>query len=100
MPWFDGPSLLEHLDTVALDADEDAGKALRMPVQWVNRPNQDFRGFAGQIASGGGSRDHRMCVCCRPAGRRASNGSSPPTAISSDLLRFITCGASTTASRR
>ena len=52
MPWYDGPSVLEHLDTVAIDAAEDAAKPLRMPVQWVNRPNQDFRGFAGQIASG------------------------------------------------
>jgi bifunctional enzyme CysN/CysC len=52
MPWYDGPSVLEHLDTVPIDAAEDAAKPLRMPVQWVNRPNQDFRGFAGQIASG------------------------------------------------
>jgi bifunctional enzyme CysN/CysC len=52
MPWYDGPSVLEHLDTVPLDAAEDAAKPLRMPVQWVNRPHQDFRGFAGQIATG------------------------------------------------
>jgi bifunctional enzyme CysN/CysC len=52
MPWYDGPSLLEHLDTVALDAAADAEKPLRLPVQWVNRPNHDFRGFAGQIAAG------------------------------------------------
>jgi len=52
MPWYNGPSVLGHIDTVPLDAAEDAGKPLRMPVQWVNRPNQDFRGFAGQIASG------------------------------------------------
>ena len=51
-PWYSGPSLLEHLDTVPLDVDADAGKPLRMPVQWVNRPNQNFRGFSGQIASG------------------------------------------------
>jgi bifunctional enzyme CysN/CysC len=51
-PWHDGPSLLEHLDSVPLDVASDADKPLRMPVQWVNRPNQDFRGFAGQIASG------------------------------------------------
>jgi bifunctional enzyme CysN/CysC len=50
--WYDGPTLLEHLDSVPLDADADAEKALRMPVQWVNRPNQNFRGFSGQIASG------------------------------------------------
>jgi bifunctional enzyme CysN/CysC len=51
-PWFDGPTLLEHLDTVALEATADADKPFRLPVQWVNRPNQNFRGFSGQIASG------------------------------------------------
>ena len=52
MPWFEGPTLLEHLDTVPLDEAAEAGKPLRLPVQWVNRPDQSFRGFAGQIASG------------------------------------------------
>ena len=52
MPWYGGPSVLQHLDSVRLDADADPAKPFRMPVQWVNRPNQDFRGFAGQIASG------------------------------------------------
>ena len=51
MPWYDGPSLIEHLDTVELDA-RDASSGLRLPVQFVNRPNQDFRGFAGTIAGG------------------------------------------------
>ncbi len=51
MPWYDGPSLLEHLDTVQI-ATHDAASGLRLPVQWVNRPNQDFRGFAGTIAAG------------------------------------------------
>jgi bifunctional enzyme CysN/CysC len=50
--WYEGPTLLEHLDSVPLEASADATKALRMPVQWVNRPNQHFRGFSGQIASG------------------------------------------------
>jgi bifunctional enzyme CysN/CysC len=52
MPWYNGLSLLEHLDTVPLDAAADVEKSMRMPVQWVNRPNQNFRGFSGQIASG------------------------------------------------
>jgi bifunctional enzyme CysN/CysC len=52
MGWYEGPNLLDHLNEVPLDAAADAAKPLRMPVQWVNRPNQDFRGFAGQIASG------------------------------------------------
>jgi len=50
--WYNGPTLLEHLDTVPLDSSADAEKAFRLPVQWVNRPNQHFRGFSGQIASG------------------------------------------------
>ena len=50
--WYNGPALLEHLDTVELAADADVAKPFRMPVQWVNRPNQNFRGFSGQIASG------------------------------------------------
>ena len=52
MGWHDGPTLLELLDSVPLDAATDAAKPFRMPVQWVNRPNQDFRGFSGQIAAG------------------------------------------------
>ncbi|HEY6661748.1 MAG TPA: adenylyl-sulfate kinase, partial [Sphingomicrobium sp.] len=52
MGWYQGPSLLDHLDTVPIDADADAARPFRMPVQWVNRPNQGFRGFAGQVASG------------------------------------------------
>ena len=50
--WYSGPTLLEHLDAVPLDAAADAQKPFRMPVQWVNRPDQGFRGFTGQIASG------------------------------------------------
>jgi bifunctional enzyme CysN/CysC len=52
MGWYAGPTLLEQLEAVPLDAAADAAKPFRMPVQWVNRPNQDFRGFSGQIASG------------------------------------------------
>jgi bifunctional enzyme CysN/CysC len=52
MGWYEGPGLLEQLETVPLDAAADARKPLRMAVQAVSRPNQDFRGFAGQIASG------------------------------------------------
>ena len=51
-PWYGGPTLLEHLDSVEIDVSADAAKPLRMPVQWVNRPNQGFRGFAGEIAAG------------------------------------------------
>ena len=51
MPWHRGPALLPHLETVAVQGDEGLG-AFRLPVQWVNRPNADFRGFSGTVASG------------------------------------------------
>jgi len=51
MPWHDGPSLLDCLDNATLPEPADTG-ALRLPVQWVNRPHQDFRGFSGTIAAG------------------------------------------------
>ena len=51
-PWYTGLPLMAHLETVALDNDADQSKPLRMAVQWVNRPNLDFRGFSGQIATG------------------------------------------------
>lgn len=52
MPWYRGPTLLAHLEAVPINATEDQAKPFRMPVQWVNRPNLDFRGFSGLIASG------------------------------------------------
>ena len=50
-PWYQGPTLLEHLETIDVESDVEA-KPFRFPVQWVNRPNLDFRGFSGTIASG------------------------------------------------
>jgi bifunctional enzyme CysN/CysC len=51
MPWHRGPTLMEFLERVPVE--DNAGKSpFRLPVQWVNRPNHEFRGFAGQIASG------------------------------------------------
>jgi bifunctional enzyme CysN/CysC len=52
MSWYKGPTLIEHLETVPIDSASDEAKPFRMPVQWVNRPDQHFRGFAGQVASG------------------------------------------------
>ena len=54
MPWYDGPALLDHLETIdaGCDMGRDTGGSLRLPVQYVIRPNQDFRGYAGRIASG------------------------------------------------
>jgi bifunctional enzyme CysN/CysC len=51
-PWYVGKPLMAHLESVALDNDADQAKPFRVAVQWVNRPNLDFRGFSGQIASG------------------------------------------------
>ncbi|RYM13867.1 sulfate adenylyltransferase subunit CysN [Sphingobium cupriresistens] len=51
-PWYRGPALIEHLETVDVNSAADADKPFRMAVQWVNRPNLDFRGFSGQIATG------------------------------------------------
>ncbi len=50
-PWYKGPSLMQHLETVPIDDSQDDAP-LRMPVQWVNRPNLDFRGFSGRILGG------------------------------------------------
>ena len=64
-PWYQGPTLLHFLETVQVE-DDRAGQPFRLPVQWVNRPNLDFRGFCGTIASG----------CIRPGDelRVASSG--------------------------
>jgi bifunctional enzyme CysN/CysC len=52
MPWFTGKPLIEHLETVELDVTSAQSRPFRMSVQWVNRPNLDFRGFSGFIDSG------------------------------------------------
>jgi bifunctional enzyme CysN/CysC len=51
-PWYSGPSLVDHLESVEVRSSVDREKPFRMPVQWVNRPNLDFRGFSGLIANG------------------------------------------------
>ena len=61
MPWYHGPALLPYLETVDLGG-ESASRPFRMPVQWVNRPNADFRGFAGTITSGAISPSDRIKV--------------------------------------
>ncbi|MSN24907.1 MAG: sulfate adenylyltransferase subunit CysN [Geobacter sp.] len=50
-PWYQGPTLMNYLETVRIEG-EDREKPFRMPVQWVNRPHLDFRGFCGTVASG------------------------------------------------
>lgn len=51
-PWYEGVTLMEHLETVEVNDSADAQKSFRLAVQWVNRPNLDFRGFSGLISSG------------------------------------------------
>lgn len=51
-PWYQGPSLLSYLEQVEIDVANDQAQPFLMPVQWVNRPNLDFRGFSGLIANG------------------------------------------------
>ena len=50
--WYPGPALLPHLESIEIDAGTSLPRPFRMPVQWVNRPNLDFRGFAGLISQG------------------------------------------------
>jgi sulfate adenylyltransferase large subunit len=67
MPWYNGPALLEHLETVPV-ADNGGQAGLRLPVQYVIRPSQDFRGLAGQLASGAIHRGDAVMVL--PSGRQ------------------------------
>jgi bifunctional enzyme CysN/CysC len=50
--WYSGPTLMGYLETVAIDLDAAQNLPMRFPVQWVNRPNLDFRGFTGTLATG------------------------------------------------
>ena len=51
-PWYEGETLLERLENASPDVSAEAGGPFRMPVQWVNRPNGDFRGYCGTVAGG------------------------------------------------
>nr|NIS40494.1 sulfate adenylyltransferase subunit CysN [Desulfuromonadales bacterium] len=61
-PWYDGPTLMEVLETVDVTQDQTTSP-FRMPVQWVNRPNADFRGYSGTISSGSISPGDAVVVC-------------------------------------
>ena len=69
MPWHDGPTLLGYLETVEVDQQRLQAAPFRLPVQWVNRGDRDFRGFAGTVASGTIARGERVVVC--PSGRES-----------------------------
>lgn len=69
MPWYRGPTLMSYLETVEIDEDRMQRGPFRLPVQWVNRPNPDFRGFCGTIVSGAIQPGDRVRVA--PSGRES-----------------------------
>jgi bifunctional enzyme CysN/CysC len=69
MPWYTGPTLMSHLENVPV-GDRALYSAFRLPVQWVNRPNLDFRGFSGQVASGSIKPGDRIKVL--PSGKEST----------------------------
>jgi len=70
MPWYRGPSLMGMLETAQIDEQRLQKLPFRMPVQWVNRPDLDFRGFAGTLASGIVRRGQRVRI--QPSGREST----------------------------
>jgi len=70
MPWYAGPALMPWLEAVEVDELRMQYAPFRLPVQWVNRPNLDFRGFAGTIASGTVKAGDRVRVL--PSGREST----------------------------
>ena len=68
-PWYSGPALMEYLENVQIE-DEQSSAPFRMPVQWVNRPNLDFRGFSGLIVGGSIAAGDRVRVL--PSGRTST----------------------------
>ena len=74
-PWYTGPTLLDHLETVEPAVADGVDGGFALPVQWVNRPNLDFRGFAGRSPAAA-SHPATRCGSCRRAARRRSRASS------------------------
>ena len=70
MAWYRGPTLLDYLEGVEVDASAMQRGPFRMPVQWVNRPNQDFRGVCGTIM--GGTIQPGTRVCSLPSGKEST----------------------------
>jgi bifunctional enzyme CysN/CysC len=70
MPWYTGPSLMQFLENVPVQSKANQTKPLRIPIQWVNRPNLDFRGFTGTLASGILKSGDRIQV--QPSGKQSS----------------------------
>jgi bifunctional enzyme CysN/CysC len=79
MPWYTGPTLLDHLETVEI-TNGAANRPFRMPVQWVNRFSSDFRGYAGTIASG----------TVRPGDRLTVYPASARSGVTATVARIVT----------
>jgi bifunctional enzyme CysN/CysC len=69
MPWYEGPSLMEFLESAPVDDAMMESSAFRMPVQWVNRPHLDFRGFSGTVSAGAIALGDRVRI--QPSGRES-----------------------------
>nr|WP_230950153.1 sulfate adenylyltransferase subunit CysN [Burkholderia cepacia] len=85
MPWYAGPTLMQHLDTLPLAARVTRDEPFRLPVQWVNRPHLNFRGYAGSIASGEIRVGERVRVL--PSGKESRVASVITQRGESDLAR-------------
>jgi bifunctional enzyme CysN/CysC len=70
MPWYHGATLMAYLESVDVDHDAQLAAPFRFPVQWVNRPNSEFRGFAGTVASGEIAVGNR--IRATPSGREST----------------------------
>ena len=69
MPWYEGPSLIKLLENLKIENDRTThSQPFRMPVQWVNRPNSDFRGVSGKVVSGYISKNDEVCIL--PSGKK------------------------------
>jgi len=90
MPWYRGPALLELLETIELDESRMQLMPMRLPVQWVNRPNLNFRGFCGTLSSGTVTVGDRIRV--QPSGRESriariiSGGVDRPLAVTGESI--------------
>ena len=90
MPWYEGPALMSFLESCEVDEARLQRLPLRLPIQWVNRPNLDFRGFCGQLASGTLEPGQRIRV--QPSGRETrvarivSHGGDRPRAVAGESV--------------
>ncbi|HDR9588356.1 TPA: sulfate adenylyltransferase subunit CysN [Burkholderia stabilis] len=85
MPWYAGPTLMQHLDTLPLAVRVTRDEPFRLPVQWVNRPHLNFRGYAGSIASGEIRVGERVRVL--PSGKESRIASVITQSGESDMAR-------------